>query len=180
MVTSRQVLQHFCKIIGLLSFNGLPVSLFVSLIIMAPTAAFCVEMSKALDVVLMVDSSPSTKTTDPQNQRVVAAEMFLRDYLESVGEAFEVNQRVAVVNFGGKVGTAVPLRFVQSFRDEDFPPGEAIPFTDFRPPLEFAWREFSSLTNGSGRKMAAVLFTDGRPQLSSKELSDKEARKVLS
>lgn len=126
-----------------------------------------------LDVVLLLDSSPSTKTTDPQNHRVTAAH-FLLDYLEATSELLRVNHWAAFANFGGRIGAAVPLQLVGGGRVHEKLQAETIPYTDFRPALEFALRELRPVSTGTGRQAIVVLFTDGLPELDSGALKGPE------
>lgn len=116
---------------------------------------------RPLDVVLLIDSSPSTRTTDPEGDRYRAAG-FLVDYLAVLGDLAGVNHRIAVGNFGATVGQVVPLRLVHSYVDEGFIASEELVGTDFRPALEFASRELRP-RDSEDRVPVVVLFTDGQP-----------------
>ena len=125
---------------------------------------------RGLEVVLLLDSSESTRTTDPKDHRLTAAH-FLLDYLEATSELLRVNHRAAVANFGGEVGAgAAPLRLVGQGRVQDAIRKELIRDTDFRPALEFALREIRAGSTGTERQTIVVLFTDGLPALNSDTL----------
>lgn len=126
-----------------------------------------------LDVMLLIDNSPSNARTDPKNLRISAAK-FLLDYLELSSQVVGVNCRAGVVNFGGKLGEVVSLRPVKGGEIIKALRPEKIPFTDFRPPLDYALGEFKPRSFGVGNTMAVILFTDGTPELSGKLLSAHE------
>ena len=126
--------------------------------------------TKPLDIILLLDSSPSTRTTDPNNLRISAAR-FLLDYLEATSQVLGVNYRAGVVNFGARIGETVPLRPLQGGVVRDALVAEEIPYTDFRPALDFALKEFRSRSFGTNNIMAVILFTDGNPQLTANPLS---------
>ncbi|HEB78317.1 MAG TPA: VWA domain-containing protein, partial [Methylothermaceae bacterium] len=131
-----------------------------------------------LDVILLIDSSPSMEKTDPDQLRVHAAR-FLLDYLEATSQVLGVNYRGGVVNFGGTIGKTASLRPLQGGAVRDSIVAERIPFTDFRPPLDFALREFRARSFGSGNTMAIVLFTDGEPQLGKERLSQQDKERYF-
>jgi hypothetical protein len=126
-----------------------------------------------LDVMLLIDNSPSNARTDPKNLRISAAK-FLLDYLELSSQVIGVNCRAGVANFGGKLGDVVPLRPVQGGEIIKALRPEKIQFTDFRPPLDYALKEFKARSFGVGNNMAVILFTDGTPELSGKLLAADE------
>ena len=60
---------------------------------------------KPLDVILLIDSSPSTRETDRSGWRI-SASRFLLDYLQATSQVLRVNYRAGVANFGGRMGAA--------------------------------------------------------------------------
>lgn len=128
-----------------------------------------------LDVMLLIDNSPSNARTDPKNLRINAAK-FLLDYLELSSQVIGVNCRAGVANFGGKLGDVVPLRPMQGGAVINALRPEKIPFTDFRPPFDYALKEFKARSFGIGNTMAVILFTDGTPELNAKLLSADEKK----
>lgn len=126
-----------------------------------------------LDVILLIDNSMSMSRwssatgappSDPEGLRVQAAK-FLVDYLRANAETLGANYRVGVVSFGGRVSDVIPLRVLQDDTVRDAIRVESIEATDFGGPLQFALQEFRAKSFGTGNKMAAILFTDGRPGL---------------
>lgn len=133
----------------------------------------------SVDIVLLVDNSPSTKETDPSNLRIEAAR-FLLDYLEGTGLVSGTNIRAGVVSFGGELGTQVLLSPISGGAVRDAIVPEEIPYTDFRPPLaaaveQFRLRRSFDLTAAT----AVVLFTDGNPELGPSKLSDADTRRYF-
>jgi len=135
---------------------------------------------KPLDVILLIDNSPSTKSTDPKNLRISAA-CFLIDYLTKCSEMQEINYRVGVMNFGGELSSIhSQLRPLQDGKARENLQAEIIQLTDFRPALDWAYKELFRHSWGTGNKMAVLLFTDGSPQFSESPLSYKEKQKYFS
>jgi hypothetical protein len=137
-----------------------------------------------LDVILLIDNSLSMSDadpvtgappSDPEGLRIQAAK-FLVDYLKANAETLGADYRVGVVSFGGVVGDLVPLRLLQDDTVRDGIHTEEIQFTDFRGPLQFALREFRAKSFGTGNRMAVVLFTDGRPNLTDAPVTEQELR----
>ena len=137
-----------------------------------------------LDVILLIDNSLSMShedpvtgapPSDPEGLRIQAAK-FLVDYLRANAETSRANHRAGVVSFGGVVGDVASLRLLQENTVRDGIRAEEIQFTDFRGPLQFALREFRAKSFGTGNRMAAVLFTDGRPQLTGTPMTEQELR----
>jgi hypothetical protein len=137
-----------------------------------------------LDVILLIDNSwsmskgdPATGTppSDPEELRIRAAK-FLVDYLRANAETLGANYRVGVVIFGGVVSDVTPLRLLQDDTVRDSIRAEEIRLTDFRGPLQFALREFEAKGFGTGNKMAVILLTDGRPDLTGPPMTEQELR----
>jgi hypothetical protein len=137
-----------------------------------------------LDVILLIDNSwsmshgdPATGTppSDPEGLRVRAAK-FLVDYLRVNAETLGANYRVGVGSFGGVVSDVVSLRLLQDDTVRDAIHAEEIQFTDFRGPLQFALQEFEVKGFGTGNKMAVILLTDGRPDLTGPPMTEQELR----
>jgi hypothetical protein len=151
-------------------------------LLLTSSAAAEAEISKGrpagIDVILLLDSSPSTRSTDPEGHRLTAAR-FLLDYLYATSELLGVNHRAGFANFGGKVGTAEPLRLVTGEGLRNVFRQEVLPFTDFRPALQFALREFGQDGLGLQRQQIVVLFTDGAPHLPSGVLEGEELRRYF-
>ncbi len=125
---------------------------------------------KPLDVILLIDSSPSTGDTDPKGWRI-SASRFLLDYLQATSQVLRVNYRAGVANFGGRIGATTPLRLLEGGIVQGTIVSETISYTDFRPPLDWALREFRARSFGVGNAMAVILFTDGNPQLTQQPLT---------
>ena len=125
---------------------------------------------KPLDILLLIDSSPSSHETDPQGLRINAAK-FLLDYLQATAQVLRVNYRAGVANFGGRVGDTTPLRLLEGGIVQGEIVSQTISYTDFRPPLDWALRELRARSFGVGNQMAVILFTDGNPQLTSDALT---------
>ena len=118
-----------------------------------------------VDVLLMIDQSASLKNTDPQDQRVAAAEVLLRS-LASSAEAGGAGVDVTVAAFGtdtvevgratlpGDVTGAVEL--VRPFADR-----ETDINTDYVLALSFAVRHFQAITDLPSECKRLVWFTDG-------------------
>lgn len=124
-----------------------------------------------LDVILLIDSSPSMEKTDPDNLRISAAR-FLLDYLEATSEVLGLDYFAGLVNFGGQVSeTPIRLQSVGSL-DRELVIAEEIRYTDFRPALDKAFKYLKP--QGPASTKAVILFTDGHPQLTDNELSDKQ------
>ena len=134
----------------------------------------------SLDVILLIDNSMSMSRavagappSDPEELRVRAAK-FLVDYLRANAETVGANYRVGVGSFGGVVSDVTPLRLLQDDTVRDSIRAEEIRLTDFRGPLQFALREFEARGFGTGNKMAVILFTDGRPDLTGIPMTEQE------
>jgi len=116
--------------------------------------------SPALDLVLLIDSSGSTASTDRDNLRVNAA-YFLLDYIQAIGEAQGVTHRFAAANFNTQVLDKIELTELKG----DAAKGKLVVRsqggTDFGAPLEFALQQRNK--SDKQNPMAVVLFTDGRP-----------------
>ncbi|MFZ1598833.1 MAG: vWA domain-containing protein, partial [Anaerolineae bacterium] len=125
---------------------------------------------KPLDVILLIDSSPSTRETDRSGWRI-SASRFLLDYLQATSQVLRVNYRAGVANFGGRMGATTPLRLLEGGIVQGTIVSETVSYTDFRPPLDWALREFRARSFGVGNAMAIILFTDGNPQLTDQRLA---------
>jgi len=134
---------------------------------------------ESIDIILLIDCSPSTKYTDPYNLRISAAR-YLLDYLNSTAEIAAVNYRAGVANFGNELGEIIPLKPLLGGELSKSIHKEVIPFTDFRPPLEFARNEFRENSDRSYNRQILILFTDGSPQLTNKILSIDEKKQYFS
>ena len=134
---------------------------------------------KPLDVMLLIDSSPSMAGTDPDSLRISAAH-YLIDYLEATSQVLGVNFRAGVANFGGKVRETMPLRLVQGGVVHSALKVEQISFTDFRPPLDFALRELRPRSFGTDNQMLVIIFTDGNPELSEQKVSPQDKSRYFS
>lgn len=133
------------------------------------------HQSHALDVILLIDSSPSMEGSDPTDMRITAAR-FLVDYLEAISQVAERNYRVGIANFGANLGWTLPLRSLSGL-NRDAIVAEKIAFTDFRPALDFAGKEFAEKSYDAEppRQLAIIIFTDGEPELSLQERDDVSA-----
>ncbi len=136
----------------------------------------------SLDVILLIDNSWSMShgnpvtgvpPSDPEDLRIRAAK-FLVDYLRANAEALGANYRVGVVSFGGEVGDVIPLRLLQDDTVREGIQAEEIRRTDFLGPLQFATKEFREKSFGTGNRMAVILLTDGRPNLTDVPMSEQE------
>lgn len=122
-----------------------------------------------LDIILLIDCSRSTRTTDPDSLRLLAAR-FLLAYLDTNFTVRGVTYRVSVANFGDKVGKTMPLGERRGTAVRDSLDIEQFNYTDFGPPLQFALDEFKNKNSfDQGNRRAVVLFTDGKPRLPSAE-----------
>lgn len=121
------------------------------------------QTSGGLDVVLLVDSSGSMGTSDPDGFRTVAAH-FLLDYLQALGEVQGITHRFAAANFDTDLiaGDTVPLTVLQGDASQGILPPRVRGDTDFAPPLAFA-QEVRTQT-GMENPMVVFLFTDGDPK----------------
>jgi hypothetical protein len=118
-----------------------------------------------VDVLLMIDQSASLRNTDPQDQRVAAAEVLLRS-LAASAEAGGPTVDVTVAAFGTdtvEVGTAsLPggvtgaVDLVRPFADR-----ETDLNTDYVLALSFAVRHFQAITDLPSACKRLVWFTDG-------------------
>ncbi len=121
------------------------------------------QTSGGLDLVLLVDSSGSMGTSDPDGFRTVAAH-FLLDYLQAIGEVQGITHRFAAANFDTDLiaGDTVPLTVLQGDASEGILPPRVRGDTDFAPPLAFA----QGVRNQTGveNPMVVFLFTDGDPK----------------
>ena len=136
----------------------------------------------SLDVILLIDNSWSMShgnpvtgvpPSDPEELRIRAAK-FLVDYLRANAETVEANYRVGVVSFGGEVSDVIPLRLLQDDTVREGIQAEEIRRTDFLGPLQFATKEFREKSFGTGNRMAVILLTDGRPNLTDVPMSEQE------
>ncbi|MDY6877154.1 MAG: vWA domain-containing protein [Chloroflexota bacterium] len=137
-----------------------------------------------LDIILLIDNSPSMSRadpvtgappSDPEGLRIQAAQ-FLVDYLGANAEVLGANHRVGVASFGGVVGDLVPLRLLRGDTVRAGIQAEAIELTNFHGPLQFALRELKAKSVGTGNRMAVLLFTDGRPNLADAPVTEQELR----
>ena len=116
----------------------------------------------SLDLLLLVDSSGSTATTDPDNLRVSAAN-YLLDYVQAIGEARGEVYRFAAANFSTGIQDVgkVPWTVLKgdAWRDKLF--ASSTGGTDFKAALDYAL-DLRAEPGGAG-KLAVVIFTDGRP-----------------
>ena len=137
-----------------------------------------------LDIILLIDNSMSMSHEDPvtgappgdpEGLRIRAAK-FLVDYLGANAETLGASYRVGVASFGGVVNDVVPLRLLQDDTVREGIHAEEIQFTDFRGPLQFALREFRAKSLDTGNKMATILLTGGRPQLTDAPVTEQELR----
>ncbi len=126
----------------------------------------------SLDVIMLIDNSTSMIGNDPDGLRVRAAK-FLVDYLRANAEAMGTNYWVGVANFGREIGDTVSLHLLQDDTIRDRIHEERLGQTDFHPPLQFARNELRRDFD-SGKKMAVILFTDGRPQLTGTPMTEDE------
>lgn len=125
---------------------------------------------RPIDLILLIDGSPSMKTTDPDNYRLDAAR-FLVDYLGAIGQVFDLNNRIAYAYFGSDVGRSQSLVTPQtgSVRDQlvlstsDATDPALTGGTDFRTALQFALRELKGRGAARDRDVVVILFTDGHP-----------------
>ena len=117
-----------------------------------------------LDIVLLIDSSGSVASTDPDDLRISAA-AFLLDYILAAGETSGLNHRFAVANFNTDVLDVQPLTLLQENVIQNSLVARSDGFTDFVPPIQFASNELSTNSPDVNRNMVIVLFTDGRPEL---------------
>lgn len=117
-----------------------------------------------LDIVLLIDSSGSVVSTDPDDLRISAA-AFLLDYILAAGETSGLNHRFAVANFNTDVVDVQPLTLLQENVIQNSLVARSEGFTDFVPPIQFASNELSTNSPDVNRNMVIVLFTDGRPEL---------------
>lgn len=119
---------------------------------------------QAIDIVLLVDSSGSTGTSDPDNLRLSAA-AFLLDYVLAAGQTIGLNHRFAVTNFNTDVLDIRPLGLLQDAAIDNSLVPRNDGYTDFLPPFRFALNELSAGNFTTDRNMVVVLFTDGHPEL---------------
>lgn len=118
---------------------------------------------RPLDIVLLVDSSESTRDSDPEGLRTRASK-FLLDYVLAAGESIGLNHRFAFANFNTDIidSRALDLFTQEALRNALVLHNEG--YTDFIPALRFARNEL--LTNGvEVHNQAVILFTDGQPEL---------------
>jgi hypothetical protein len=118
-----------------------------------------------VDVLLMIDQSASLRNTDPQDQRVAAAEVLLRS-LAASAEAGGTTVDVTVAAFGTdavEVGRATlpggvtgAVDIVRPFADR-----ETDLNTDYVLALGFAVRHFQAITDLPSECKRMVWFTDG-------------------
>ncbi|MCX6031840.1 MAG: VWA domain-containing protein [Chloroflexi bacterium] len=126
-----------------------------------------------LDLVILIDNSPSMITADSGNQRVNGARLIV-DYLRADANMTGAFHRIGVANFGKEIGKQVSLTAPQDGIRNAIQP-ESLPSTDFVVPLRFARDEFRrAKSRDSGRSMAIILLTDGQPEPRDRELSEDE------
>lgn len=129
------------------------------------------EPPQPLTVVLLIDTSFSMGETDPERLRDLAAD-YLVDFLDANGETLNLNYRLGAAAFNNEVlPNSVPIDLVSVI---DLAPIRALTpqgFTDFGPALDYALNELPP-EEGSGRRRAVILFTDGRPDRSEQPVED--------
>ncbi len=118
-----------------------------------------------VEVLLMIDQSASLRNTDPQDQRIAAAEVLLRS-LAASAEAGSTTVEVTVAAFGTdavEVGRATlpggvtgAVDIVRPFADR-----ETDLNTDYVLALGFAVRHFQGITDLPSECKRLVWFTDG-------------------
>jgi hypothetical protein len=131
----------------------------------------------SIDIILLIDCSPSTKFTDPNNIRIQGARYFLEHLEETKSD--RVTIRAGFANFGNDLGKIIPLGPLRADLSKSIRV-EIIPFTDFRPPLKFARDEFRDKSDKSSKSKVVILFTDGSPQLTNRTLSSREKKQYFS
>lgn len=136
-----------------------------------------------VDVIILLDSSPSIASTDPNNARIEAARLLV-EYLDAVGQITGVTARFSAANFGGQVkeDTAVPFSPVWDELAINAIRPDRISYTDFRPALRYALDQFQQRRGLDGfdpRARAVFIFTDGSPALTDEEMSLDEKRKYF-
>lgn len=113
-----------------------------------------------VDIILLIDCSRSTKTTDPESLRVRAAR-FLLAYLDTALTVKGATYRVGVANFSDTVGKTIALGQWPGKVVWDSLRAHFFHYTDFTLPLEFALKELHDKNNiDAGNRRAAILFTD--------------------
>jgi murein DD-endopeptidase MepM/ murein hydrolase activator NlpD len=110
---------------------------------------------RSVDVVLVIDSSASMGTNDPQDERLDAAKAFLTASL--------AKDRVAVVDFSTTARPASPLRDLPSGRQALIDAIDSIPSdgasTNIQAGVTLACNELVS--NGQATRRGVILLTDG-------------------
>ena len=119
------------------------------------------DPTASIDAILLIDSSGSMQTTDPDQLRIRATQ-FLLDYLQTYANAQRANYRIGLANFGGRVGDTFNLQLLQDNTIRNGLRVENIKGTEFVPPLQYAANELRQKSDPQTRKVV-VLLTDGQP-----------------
>ncbi len=119
------------------------------------------ENTKDLLVVsLIIDTSGSMNTTDPQRLREAAANVFI--------DLLSPEDYLGIITFNNEVDLVIPMEQLkdisirESFKERLSPNLEAGGNTDYKAALEKSSEELSKLDNSNARKVI-VLLTDGEP-----------------
>lgn len=113
-----------------------------------------------LAVSLIIDTSGSMNTTDPQRLREAAANVFI--------DLLSPEDYLGIITFNNEVDLVIPMEQLkdisirESFKERLSPNLEAGGNTDYKAALEKSSEELSKLDNSNARKVI-VLLTDGEP-----------------
>jgi hypothetical protein len=138
----------------------------------------CLAETKHADVLLLVDQSGSLRSTDPENTRVAAAQLFLRRLSDTAARSGS-SVDVSVTGFAASVETALGWTSLDaagladaSATVADFAAENTGFETDYWTALTGARQLLVDHRSGGSPCQALVLFTDGRYELSNRETAE--------
>lgn len=131
--------------------------------------------SGALDLVLLIDSSGSVESTDPEGFRVDAA-YFLLDYAQAIGETQGITHRFAAANFSHTTSDEMSWTPLEADAADGLLIARSTGGTNFVSALDYAATQFAESPEAHSK--AVIIFTDGDPDPAEPDLATHFARDI--